>query len=168
MSTSTILQAIFPNINITLRKKGVICVLFAVAGSIIALWATGDFILRFSQFLELLLFMLIPWTCINLVDFYIIRKGKYNVMEFFKPDGMYKRINWGTMIVYFGTALIQVPFMRSSLYIGSVSRHVGDADLSWIVGGVVASIAYYIYGKLFIKDEVVESNPAEPEIVANP
>ena len=47
--------------------------------------------------------------------------------------------------------------MRSSLYIGPVSRLVGDADLSWIVGGVVASIAYYIYGKLFIKDEVVES-----------
>lgn len=153
MAATTIIQGILPDINITIRKKTVICVLFAAVGAMIAAWATEDFILRFEQFLELLVFMLVPWTCINLIDFYVVRRGKYHVSEFFKPDGMYKRINWGTIIIYFGTAVVQVPFMSSSLYVGPVSRLFDGADLSWIVGGVVAAIAYGIYGKIAYRDE---------------
>lgn len=158
MSTTTIIQGLFPNINITIRKKAVICVCFAFVGALIAAWATDDFILRFEQFLQLLVFMLVPWTAINLIDFYVVRKGKYHVDEFFKPDGMYKRINWGTIIIYFGTGLVQVPFMSSSLYVGPISRLFDGADLSWIVGGIVAAAAYWIYGAIAYKNEDHEAS----------
>jgi purine-cytosine permease-like protein len=31
--------------------------------------------------------VLIPWTAINLVDYYLIRRGEYDVEAFFGPSG---------------------------------------------------------------------------------
>jgi len=36
-----------------------------------------------------LLFFLVPWSAINLVDYYLVKHGRYDVQSFFKPDGIY-------------------------------------------------------------------------------
>jgi purine-cytosine permease-like protein len=57
-----------------------------------ALISSNDFINRFGDFLALLLYLFTPWTAINLIDFYIVRKGHYSIREIFNPSGMYGRL----------------------------------------------------------------------------
>ena len=36
-----------------------------------------------------------PWTAVNLVDFYLVGHGDYAVDDFFRADGgRYGRVNW--------------------------------------------------------------------------
>jgi len=61
-------------------------------GDRMALISSNDFINRFGDFLALLLYLFTPWTAINLIDFYIVRKGHYSIREIFNPSGMYGRL----------------------------------------------------------------------------
>jgi purine-cytosine permease-like protein len=45
-----------------------------------------------SNFLVFTLYLLVPWTAINLTDFYLIRRGRYDIPELFKADGIYGRL----------------------------------------------------------------------------
>ena len=49
---------------------------------------------NFESFLLLILYLFIPWTAVNLVDYYVVRRGHYAVEEIFKPDGIYGRWGW--------------------------------------------------------------------------
>ena len=42
-----------------------------------ALAATKNFLGNFNNFLLLILYLFIPWTAVNLVDYYIIRRGMH-------------------------------------------------------------------------------------------
>jgi nucleobase:cation symporter-1, NCS1 family len=37
---------------------------------------------------------MIPWTAINLTDYYVVRRGRYVIEDIFKTDGRYGRVNW--------------------------------------------------------------------------
>ena len=47
----------------------------------------SHFLTLYSHFNELLLYLLVPWTAVNLVDYYLIRFGHYDVPSFFSSDG---------------------------------------------------------------------------------
>jgi len=51
------------------------------------------------------------------------------------------------LLIYGVTILLEVPFVNSSLYEGPIAKHLGGADISWIVGLVFATVAYYLYAK---------------------
>jgi NCS1 family nucleobase:cation symporter-1 len=38
------------------------------------------------------MFFFVPWSAINLVDYYLVKRGRYDVQSFFTPDGIYGRI----------------------------------------------------------------------------
>src|SRR5436190_7398141 len=48
-----------------------------------ALAATKNFLGNFNNFLLLILYLFIPWTAVNLVDYYIVRRGHYAIAEIF-------------------------------------------------------------------------------------
>jgi len=56
-----------------------------VAGG--ALLGKDSFIANYTNFILLLLYVLVPWTAINLVDYYLLRHGHYDVDAFFRHDG---------------------------------------------------------------------------------
>ena len=62
--------------------------------SLLALASSQNFVEKFGEFLAVLLYLFTPWTAINLVDFYVVRKGHYSVREIFNPHGMYGRWSW--------------------------------------------------------------------------
>ena len=39
--------------------------------------------------LTLMLYLLVPWTALNLVDFFFVRRGHYAITDIFRPDGVY-------------------------------------------------------------------------------
>ena len=54
----------------------------------------------FNNFLALILYFLVPWSAINLVDYYFVRRGSYSVVEIFNPASIYGRWGWRGLTAY--------------------------------------------------------------------
>lgn len=109
-----------------------------------ALLAQNAFLAKYLEFILLLLYVLAPWTAINLVDYYLLRHGRYDVPSFFRRDGgIYGRVNGIAIVCYLIGILVQLPFVASTLYTGAVAHSWGGVDVSWIVGLLVTAPAYY-------------------------
>ncbi|MND66135.1 Permease for cytosine/purine, uracil, thiamine, allantoin [compost metagenome] len=92
----------------------------------------------------MLLVVLVPWTAINLIDFYAIHKGDYDIQSIFQVDGgIYGRYNPQALIAYAVGIVVQIPFMNTPLYVGPISEHINGADLSWLVGLAITSPLYW-------------------------
>jgi nucleobase:cation symporter-1, NCS1 family len=117
----------------------------AIIGTLIAIKASSNFITDLENFLVFTLYLLVPWTAINLTDFYVIRHGRYDIPELFKADGIYGKFNWFALIVYALAVGIQFPFMNDpAVYVGPIANSLGGADIAWIVGFVFAAVVYYV------------------------
>lgn len=117
----------------------------AIIGTLIAIKASSNFMTDLSNFLVFTLYLLVPWTAINLTDYYVVRRGHYDIPELFKPNGRYGQFNWLALVIYALAVGIQFPFMNDpAIYVGSVANSLGGADIAWIVGFVFASVAYYV------------------------
>ncbi len=57
--------------------------------TVVALLIPADYLGSFNNFVLFMLYFLVPWTAVNLVDFYAVRHGKYAITEIFNPDGIY-------------------------------------------------------------------------------
>jgi nucleobase:cation symporter-1, NCS1 family len=113
-----------------------------------ALLGKDSFIANYTNFILLLLYVLVPWTAINLVDYYLLRHGQYDVDSFFRHDGgIYGRVNTVAVCCYVLGILVQLPFIDNKLYQGPVAKALGGADLSWIVGLAITAPAYYWLAK---------------------
>ena len=115
-----------------------------VASIGIALLATKDFVNRFDDLLAVLLYLFTPWTAINLVDFYWVRKCRYSVREIFNPRGIYGRWSWRGLLAYAVGFAVMIPFFHTGLYEGPVAKAMGGADLAMLVGLPVAAIVYLL------------------------
>jgi nucleobase:cation symporter-1, NCS1 family len=122
-------------------------VIFAIA-TILALTGYKTFLTSFENFINVLLFFFVPWSVINLIDFYIVKKGRYDVKSFFTPKGLYGGWRWAAIIPYVIALAAQVPFLDQTLYTGPMVKVLGGADISWIVGFVVAGVGYLISSRV--------------------
>ena len=128
----------------TLAKRLIALVVAAVAASVLAAASTENFVAKFGAFLSVLLYLFTPWTAINLVDFYWVRKGHYSVREIFNPHGMYGRWNWRGLLAYGVGFVVMIPFFSTDIYMGPVARRLGGADLAMLVGLPVAALVYIV------------------------
>jgi nucleobase:cation symporter-1, NCS1 family len=116
----------------------------AVASTALALASSGDFINSWGDLLAVLLYLFTPWTAINLVDFYVLRKGHYSIREIFNPNGMYGRWNWRGLLAYGVGFVVMIPCFSTGLYTGPVARALGGADIAMLVGLPVAALVYLL------------------------
>jgi NCS1 nucleoside transporter family len=114
----------------------------ALAATGIALASSHDFVRKFGEFLAILLYLFTPWTAINLVDFYVVRRGHYSVREIFNSRGMYGRWNWRGLTAYGIGFAAMVPFFSTGLYTGPVAAALGGADIAMLVGLPVSAAIY--------------------------
>jgi len=133
----------------TAGKRIASLVVAGIVSTILALNASGDFVRQFGDLLAVLLYLFTPWTAINLVDFYMVRKGHYSIREIFNPRGMYGKWNWRGLIAYFIGFVVMIPFFSTGLYMGSIARALGGADIAMLVGLPVAGIVYLIACRSF-------------------
>src|ERR1700735_3928019 len=126
----------------TLAKRLLTILLSTVIATGLALASSENFVAKFSEFLAVLLYLFTPWTAINLVDFYWVRKGHYSVREIFNPRGMYGRWNWRGLLAYavgFGSMF---PFFSTGTFTGPAARVLGGADIAMLVGLPVSALVY--------------------------
>ena len=125
-----------------------ICVFgFLLASVLVALLASADFLDNFKNFILVLLMVFIPWSSINLVDYYLVSRERVDIPALYDPKGRYGAFNIPALVTYLIGVVIQIPFLAQKLYTGPLTEKLGGADISWIVGLVVTACIYYPWAK---------------------
>lgn len=97
-----------------------------------------------TNFLDVLLVILIPWSAVNLADYFLVRRGRYDVASFFTADGAYGRFAWRGLLAYTAGLAAEWPFVSQPYYVGPLVRTFGGADISWLAGWFAAAVAYLL------------------------
>jgi nucleobase:cation symporter-1, NCS1 family len=129
---------------------------------VVALLASSNFLGNFESFLLLILYLFVPWTAVNLIDYYIVRRGHYAVAEIFKPDGIYGRWAWRGIAAYVIGLAAMVPFFSTPKFTGPVAKAMNGADLSLFLGLPIAGGLYYWFARTIDVD--AEARLARQEI----
>lgn len=131
--------------TVTLRVVGIV-VISAIA-FIVALSIPSSYLGSFNNFVTLMLYFLVPWTAVNLVDFYFVRHGHYAIVEIFNPHGIYHRWAWRGLVAYFVGLGTMVPFVSLTFFEGPATKALGGGDISFAIGLVVAGGLYYAFSR---------------------
>lgn len=108
-------------------------------------WSAGDDVLNtVSVGLTLMLYLLVPWTAINLVDYFFIQHANYVIADLFTPTGRYGAWAWRGLGAYAIGLVAEYPFMvLGSSYMGPIASLLGGIDLAWLVGLAVSGGVYW-------------------------
>lgn len=135
-------------IKATLNKRIVAVVVIAILGTGGSLLIPEDFLGDYNNFLVVLIYFLTPWTAVNLVDFYLVRKGDYAIKEIFNPSGIYGRWNWRGLVAYFAGFAVMIPFFSiGTFFTGPIAKAASGADFSIFVGLPFSALLYYILAR---------------------
>ncbi|QIK63703.1 cytosine permease [Leucobacter viscericola] len=146
MNGLTALQSSFKSVTVTTSTRVTMTLGCGVIATLVALLGQGDFMTTFEAFLTLLLYVLIPWSAINLADFFIVQKGEYVIADMFMRDGgRYGRWNRIGLISYLIGLVSQVPFMITPMYTGPLAEPLQNIDIAWLVGFVVTGAVYLVW-----------------------
>ncbi|CAB4337665.1 unannotated protein [freshwater metagenome] len=126
----------------------------AISVFIVATTVSDSFMTNYTNFILVLAYLLVPWSIINLVDFYMVHKGEYDANSFSDPNSGYGYFNGPALLSYVIGCLVQIPFMSTTLYVGSIAASTGAVDTSWIVGSIVTFFAYLGILKVWRKKTV--------------
>ncbi|WKN13227.1 cytosine permease [Streptomyces sp. JUS-F4] len=129
------------------RGRAVYIGLIMVAGTALALLGKDSFLTSFKDFLLFLLTFFTPWSAINLVDYYLISRERYDIPALFDPGARYGAWRWDALTVYGIGILAQLPFLVTHFYTGPLADPLGGADVSWIVGLVVPAALYWLLAR---------------------
>ena len=80
----------FKSESVTVRLIPFLCTM--AAGVVIACLGYNHFVSNLSNFLDVLLVLFIPWSAVNLADYFLVRHGTYDVASFFTADGAIRQI----------------------------------------------------------------------------
>jgi len=160
----TLISAVdsFKRVRPTLAVRVVMISFTGALSLVVALGASAHFLDNFESFLLLILYLFVPWTAVNLVDYYVVRRGHYAVAEIFKPDGIYGRWAWRGIAAYLLGLAAMVPFFSTPKFTGPVAKAMDGADLSLFLGLPIAGGLYYWFARTI--DVRSEAALAEREI----
>jgi NCS1 family nucleobase:cation symporter-1 len=128
--------------SVTARLVPFMCVM--AAGVVTACLGYRSFVTNLTNFLDVLLVILIPWSAVNLADYFLVRRGSYDVASFFTADGAYGRFAWRGLLAYTVGIAAEWPFVSQPDYTGPLVSALGGADIFWLPGWFAAAIAYLL------------------------
>ncbi|MBM7520013.1 purine-cytosine permease family protein [Nocardioides nitrophenolicus] len=152
LSTITVGQTLFPRWVPGAAARGVVSGVLFLAAVVMALAGKDDFLVNFTNFMLLLLCVLVPWTAVNLVDYYLLKHGEYDIDSLFERDGgRYGRFNLIAVACYFLGIAVQIPFLVTTKYTGPIGERLDYVDISWIVGLAVICPLYLFLMRRFAR-----------------
>ncbi|GAA1789607.1 cytosine permease [Planosporangium flavigriseum] len=132
-------------VSATRAIRMVTILLIAITATVVGLFIPDDFLNgTFYTVLAVLGYLMAPWTAINLVDYFLVRKNRYSVREIFNPAGMYGRWNWRGLTAYWISFAVMIPFMYLSFFHGFIANALNGVDLAFFVGIPVAGVLYWL------------------------
>ncbi|HEV8421439.1 MAG TPA: cytosine permease [Actinomycetota bacterium] len=163
---SSALAAVSAGIRASRMALGLVA---GVVGYAVTLYfvSNADFATKFDNWMVGLILWMSPWAGVILADFYLFRKQRIDVPELYAdPErSAYGDVNWigiGAFVIGLVAGWLFEFGLVTPLQ-GYVSKHfLSGADLSWLVGLVVAG-AVYLLG---MRGRAPAPAPAEPRMTA--
>ena len=123
--------------------RPVSALIVGVLSYIATLWLyQANFNSTFENYLLLITYWIGPWSAILLVDWQLRRHsaaGADHVSDFsLLPSGRNALI---ALVVGF---VVSIPFMNQTLFVGPVASALGGADITYVIGFIVAGGAYWL------------------------
>ncbi|MFT4137200.1 purine-cytosine permease family protein [Microbacterium sp.] len=137
----------FRPIKPTVKMRVIALVIVGLASLLIALVLPDDYVGSFSSFVGLMLYFLIPWSAVNLVDFYLVRRGRYALADIVAADGVYGRWAWRGLVAYAVGFAAMIPFFSLAFFTGPAAAALGGADLAFAVGLLVSGLVYFLLSR---------------------
>lgn len=137
----------FVPVRPTLRVRILGLALVGVVSTVIALAIPESYLASFNGFVALMLYFLVPWTAVNLVDFYLVRRGHYAITDIFARHGVYGTWAWRGILAYALGFLAMVPFFALPFYTGPIAAALGGADIAFIPGLLVGGGLYALLAR---------------------
>jgi NCS1 family nucleobase:cation symporter-1 len=164
LSVLTFGQTLFPSWSPQAAPRTIAVLVLGALALGLGLLSKDSFLASYTDFILLLLYVLVPWTAINLVDYYLVQHGSYDVASFMSADGgIYGRFNWPAVLCYLFGIGVQIPFVSNPLYTGPVAKLLGGADLSWLVGLALTSGVYYLMARRTVTAAIDAVGVAAPQ-----
>jgi nucleobase:cation symporter-1, NCS1 family len=140
------LRTIRPTRRIRVLTIAVLAIVWAAVG----IGLGGDLLDVLFVSLTYMLYLLVPWTAVNLVDFFAVRRGHYAIADLFTSRGIYGA--WGVrgLVSYFAGLAAIVPFAVVPAYpgyTGFAAQRLGGVDYSIVVGLVVSGGLYFLLSR---------------------
>jgi NCS1 family nucleobase:cation symporter-1 len=143
MSAVTMLSTVWRRkIGIGMRAGYIIAA--STVGTVLSIAGRGNFLNNYYNFILFLSYFVVPWTAVNLMDFYVVRRQRYNIAAIFDPDGEYGKFSWRALAAYFIGIAVEIPFMNTTFYTGPMVNKLDGADISWMVGVIVSGLLYLV------------------------
>lgn len=142
----------FRKVNPTARVRiwAILFVVFLQLGVAMSIYTSGAGLSVLNIYLVVMLYFLVPWTAVNLTDYFFVRRGRYAIPHFFLPhDNLYG--HWGSrgLLAYLIGFLAMIPFFTifngaDEVFVGPLARLIGNVDMAWLVGLIVSGVSYYL------------------------
>jgi len=123
--------------------KGAMILAMAAGWTAAALSLGGNAVTWVNAMLIVILYSLAPWTAVNLIDYFILRRGRYILSDLFTPRGVYGA--WGArgLTAYGVGFLASLPFfVAPNVYVAPLARQLGGVDIGWLVSLATSGLAY--------------------------
>jgi len=110
---------------------------------VVALSLRGEAITYVNAMLVMMLYFLMPWTAVNLIDYFWLRRGLYSIRDLFTPHGLYGTWGGRGLFAYAIGFIASIPFLVvPNVYTGPIAARLGGVDLGWLVSLAAAALAY--------------------------
>ena len=167
MTTLSIGNSVNPKLRSTRTLRVVVCVVIAVLGALVATAGAGAFMNNLENYMTAILYILIPWSVINLTDYYLLRHGEYRTEDFYDRRGAFGKVNWPSMIIYLLAFAAEVPFMNTTVFEGPAAKALGGGDIAWIVGAVITVPLYVAGTRLSRRRAVAAPKPGDEQMASH-
>jgi len=161
----------FRKVSPNRRARVITILVLTVIWFVIAKLITTSAVGVVDTVLTLMLYLLVPWTVTNLIDFFFVRHGHYSIIDIFKPNGIYGLWSYRGLIAYAAGFAAEIPFMVllnlvsfKSYYTGPLAKQLNSVDISWIVGAVVTAVVYLLLTRnldVAAEQSAIESSEAQ-------
>ncbi len=150
------------DIRPTFRLRNAAIVALSAAWTAITFAISADAIALLFATLTIMLYLLVPWTAVNLTDYFFVRRGRYAITQLFEPHGVYGAWGGRGLIAYLLGFVATLPFfVLPNVYTGPAARALGGVDLGWLVGLIVSGGSYLLlcrsYDFATERDAIAES-----------
>jgi purine-cytosine permease-like protein len=142
LTVVTALDSLRP-VNPTRQLRVVTIAALAAAWFVMSLLLTNA-TTALNTTLLIMLYLLVPWTAVNLTDYFFVRRGHYAIADLFTPSGIYGAWSWWGLTAFVIGIAAEIPFVVLPFFVGPVASAMGDVDIAFIVGLLVSGVVYVL------------------------
>ena len=169
LTTVTAVDA-FRKVTPTRRLRVVTITALAVLWVVVSLSISAKAVDVLFAALIMMLYLLAPWTAINLIDYFFVRRGHYAITDLFVPGGIYGTWAWRGITAFLLGFAASIPFwVLPGIWTAPLGNILQGIDVAWLVGLLVSGAIYYALSRsLDVDAEMDEVRASEQELEGDP